>query len=560
MLLRSVAILTIFTALTTGADGADPQRWALLVGVDDYVSLQDLRFCGHDASALSDALRRSGFDDRRLFLLHDGATESRYRPFKANVEKQLDIVLNLAGPDDLVIVSFSGHGIHIDGKSYLCPNEAEDTRPDETMIAVDDVYKKFGECRAALKLLLVDACRNDPRPAGRKSAKPAEDRQSFGAVFDRPPEGIVVLASCAPGQISWEDEGLKHGVFMHHILRGLAGDADGNRNGRVTLGELYDFASNETKVYVANHFREIQVPAQRGEINGVFELPQSAPPKAFSNSLGMQFALLPAGKFTMGSPDGEPGRQVDEFPHEVRISRPFYMGVYEVTRGQFDQFVRAENYRTESERTGAGGWGVNLETNQFEGPNLKYSWRSPGFTQADDHPVVNVSWNDAQAFCAFLSRKEGRNYRLPTEAEWEYACRAGKQTAYEHGRDPEGLAQVGNTADQSFKARQPSGLNYGINGFDNCVFTSPVGRFKPNAFGLYDLAGNVNEWCLDRYAADYYLRSPASDPLGPAEGEHGVVRGGSWSLPESYARAARRNGIALNACNDGIGFRVVVVP
>jgi formylglycine-generating enzyme required for sulfatase activity len=558
MLPRCIAIPSICLALLGRAEAAEPQRWALLVGVDDYVSLQDLRFCGHDASALAETLRRSGFDERRVYLLHDGATESRYRPFKANVEKQLDIVLNLAGPDDLVIVSFSGHGVHLDGKSYLCPNEAEDSRPEETMIAVDEVYRKFGECRAALKLLLVDACRNDPRPAGRKSATPKEDRQSFGAVFDRPPEGIVVLASCAPGQISWEDEEMKHGVFMHHVLKGLGGEADGNRNGRVTLNELYDYASSETKVYVATKFREVQVPAQRGEINGVFELPRGAPQPEITNSLGMRLRLIPAGKFSMGSPDGEADREVDEFPHEVTITKPFYMGAYEVTRGQFAEFVRVENHKTDAET--AGGWGVNLETNQFEGPNLKYSWRNTGYAQTDEHPVSNVSWRDARAFCAFLSRKEGRTYRLPTEAEWEYACRAGTQKAFENGNDANALAQIGNVADQSFKARQPGGLDHGIDGFDSYVFSAPVGKFKPNAFGLYDMTGNAFEWCLDLYAADYYLNSPPADPLGPTEGDFAVIRGGSWVFPAALCRAASRHGHPRSECNDAIGFRVVVMP
>jgi hypothetical protein len=250
---------------------APPQRWALLIGVNDYVDFKDLRFAGADAAALGDSLAQSGFQRDHIFLLHDSAKEARYKPFKLNIDKQLSIVLNLAGPDDLVIVSFSGHGIHVDGKSFLCPSEADDTDPAGTMIAVDDIYKKFDGCKAALKLLVVDACRNDPRPATRKSATPEADRKNFAASFERPPDGIVVLTSCGPGQISYEDEKLKHGVFMHYLLSGLSGQADGNRNGRVTLGELYDYTSIETKTYVARAHNDFQMPGQRGEINGVFE-------------------------------------------------------------------------------------------------------------------------------------------------------------------------------------------------------------------------------------------------------------------------------------------------
>src|SRR5688572_14648156 len=212
---------------TAAATSAEPKRWALLVGVNDYVQFRDLAFAGADASALGEALVLSGFDPERVFLLNDEAEEARYRPFKKNIEKQLDIVLKVAGPDDTVIVSFSGHGIHIDGKSYFCPSEADDESPAETMIAVDDIYKKFESCPAALKLMVVDACRDDPRPPSRKSATPDADLKNFGGAFQRPPDGLVVLSSCGPGQKSYEDEEFKHGVFMHYVLQGLAGEADG---------------------------------------------------------------------------------------------------------------------------------------------------------------------------------------------------------------------------------------------------------------------------------------------------------------------------------------------
>ena len=162
----------------------------------------------------------------------------------------------------------------------------------------------------------------------------------------------------------------------------------------------------------------------------------------------MKLVEIPAGEFMMGNQDS-PEKLAKAFPaietrrieelfdekpmHRVRITKPFYMGAHEVTIGQFKKFMEQADYRTEAERDGTGGWGYNREKNDFEGRKLEYSWRNPGFEQADDHPIVNVTWNDAVAFCDWLGKKEGHKYRLPTEAEWEYACRAGTTTTYFSG-------------------------------------------------------------------------------------------------------------------------------
>ena len=159
------------------------------------------------------------------------------------------------------------------------------------------------------------------------------------------------------------------------------------------------------------------------------------------NSLGMQLAYIPAGKFGMGSPKDEPGRKDEERRHEVRLTREFYLGVHEVTVGQFRAFVRESGYKTDSDKDGKGSWGIT-PNGKFE-RDAKYDWKGPGFDQGDDHPVVDVSWNDAKAFCTWLSVKEGKSYRLPTEAEWEYACRAGTRTAYSFGDRSSGSRRGG---------------------------------------------------------------------------------------------------------------------
>ena len=287
------------------------------------------------------------------------------------------------------------------------------------------------------------------------------------------------------------------------------------------------------------------------------------PPKKLAVDLGkgvkLELVLIPAGEFKMGSPQDEKDRLGDEGPqHRVRITKPFFMGIHEVTIGQFRQFVADTSYKTEVEKgENPGAWGWNPDKKGYDF-NEKYSWRNAGFEQTDEHPVVNVSWNDAVAFCKWLSKKEHKNYRLPTEAEWEYACRAGTTTRYYSGDDPETLAKVGNVADASAKAKF-SDWKYTINARDGYVFTSPVGKFKPNAFGLYDMHGNVWEWCADWYGHEYYAASPANDPKGPASGSNRVDRGGGWDRYAGGCRSAFRNFITPGFRGGGLGFRVSLV-
>ena len=303
------------------------------------------------------------------------------------------------------------------------------------------------------------------------------------------------------------------------------------------------------------------------------------PPKKVAADLGggvkMELVLIPAGEFMMGGGESAEatatffnktyGKDLvqadwfkDEHPqHRVRITKPFYLGTYHVTRGQFQQFIADTGYKTDAEKgekPGANGW--NPDKKAIEDVNEKYSWQNTGFEQTDEHPVVNVSWNDAEEFCKWLSKKESRTYRLPTEAEWEYACRAGTTTRYYSGDDPETLAKVGNVPDATAKAKFPDWIRT-IKASDGYVFTAPVGKFKPNAFGLYDMHGNVWQWCADWYGADYYAKSPIDDPTGPDCGDGRVLRGGSWINWPFYARSAGRSRSTPDGRGGiGGGFRV----
>lgn len=277
--LRCLAIALWFAVVCPGLEAQQPARstrWALLVGVDNYIELGRLQYAGNDQRALAEQLAASGFPQDQVFLLHDQASENKYLPFRENIEKSLTLVLGLAEPGDLVIVGFSGHGVQLDGKSYICPVDARLDKLPATLVPLDDIYQRLGKCRASLKLLVVDACRNNVVPAGRRSMAMSRSLGEFAGAQERPPEGILLLASCGGGQVSMEDEKFGHGVFMHYVLEGLRGRA-ANEEGAVSLAGLYDYASLQTKKYVARKFNEQQTPALRGEINGPFVIAATAP-------------------------------------------------------------------------------------------------------------------------------------------------------------------------------------------------------------------------------------------------------------------------------------------
>ena len=289
-----------------------------------------------------------------------------------------------------------------------------------------------------------------------------------------------------------------------------------------------------------------------------------------ANSIGMKLVRVPAGEFLMGGQESAeelvkafptyhrpPDFFKDEYPrHRVRITKPFELGKYEVTVGQFRRFTDDTGYKTEAEKDGLGGWGYDAALGKCRGRDPKFNWRNPGFAQTDDQPVLDVTWNDAVAFCKWLSRKEGKTYRLPTEAEWEYACRAGTTTRYNNGDDPGKLAEVANVGSDKGRTTFPHVQELDIPKDGSAKFTVPVGKFPPNALGLCDMHGNVWEWCSDWYGADYYARSPVDDPTGPESGNRRVRRGGAWHSFPLWARASFRNWNTPGSRCVNLGFRV----
>jgi formylglycine-generating enzyme required for sulfatase activity/serine/threonine protein kinase len=252
-------------------------------------------------------------------------------------------------------------------------------------------------------------------------------------------------------------------------------------------------------------------------------------PKSYVvKDVGITTCLISAGRFTMGSPPGEKFRDpTGETPHKVRLTRPFYLSGHPITRGQFRQFVKEESYKTEAERA-----------------SEKPTWLEAGFPQDDDHTVVCVSWNDAVKFCEWLSKKTGQKYGLPTEAQWEYACR---------GKALDG-GGVEITTDPYYcgKTLTPKQANYGDSQLKG---TTKVGQYPPNGFGLFDMHGNCYQWCQD-WHGDYETKGEQVDPTGPADGLGRILRGGSWTSAASICRAANRKHYGPWVRHNTIGFRV----
>jgi|GEM_PF-2892706 len=276
-----------------------------------------------------------------------------------------------------------------------------------------------------------------------------------------------------------------------------------------------------------------------------------------ADGVAIDLVRVPAGKFQMGADPDDPFRIRDgrEDPrHEVTVSRPFDMSVCEISRGQFAAFIKESGYRTQAEREGwAFAW------NRYAWDKVAYaSWRNPGFEQTDEHPVICVSFDDAVAFCRWLSEKSGRAVRLPTEAQYEYAARAGADTSYPWGDEWEEGEGWANAADKT--ARETYRGWRAFPWTDGYLFTSPVGSYRANKFGLKDMTGNVWEWCADRFGHNYYKTSLAVDPLGPETGHQRVIRGGSWLSSPPRCRVAGRAGCDLRGwyCDYIIGFRVVI--
>lgn len=272
-----------------------------------------------------------------------------------------------------------------------------------------------------------------------------------------------------------------------------------------------------------------------------------------------ELVVIPAGSFMMGSPESEPERGFSQGPvHRVTIDRQIAVGRYELSRGEFARFVKESGHRTEAGKSD----GCDVWTGEEWAIQADKNWRNPGFEQTDDHPVVCVSWNDAQAYLSWLNSKvPGKGFRLLSEAEWEYAARAGKDgNRFPWGDDLDysQMCRHANGADGAAKVRVPGASNWMLAKCnDGYAYTAPGSALPPNEFGLYHMHGNAFEWVQDVYHENY-SGAPTDGNAWESGGDPSrrVMRGGSWNSYPWSLRSAYRNGITPDDRFDGTGFRL----
>jgi len=298
------------------------------------------------------------------------------------------------------------------------------------------------------------------------------------------------------------------------------------------------------------------VPADGARIDAATGLPT----RILHQASGVSLVLIPAGEFLMGAGVGEPVESGEERLHRRLIRRPFYLGETEVTVEQFRKFVRASKYQTDAERgveEGGHGRGTFAATPDGERRwTAEANWRNPfpnlkEYRMSEKHPVVHVSWNDARRFV------EHYGLQLPTEAQWEYAARAGSRTRFFWGDAARGGEGYGNVQDASGRKRFPR-WNSSFPFDDGVMLLSVAGQYRPNAWSIRDIVGNVTEWCQDAYQKDY--PGGGSDEAAASGDERSarVMRGGSWLDGPDFNRSATRLAFPPQARRDFVGFRVAL--
>jgi formylglycine-generating enzyme required for sulfatase activity len=588
------------------------QRHALVIGNDNYQYVERLQNSRSDARAVASVLEQSGFRVSVHIDLDLSALKGALRTFKAQVN---------AG--DEAVFFFAGHGVEIDGVSYLMPTDIKDESSDQVKddsVPLNRVLDDLREKRARFSLAIIDACRNNPFQSKGRSIG-----GSRGLAAPPVVTGQMVLYSAGAGQLALDTLGpgdpVRNGVFTRVLLREMArpgvevGEvmrsvreevaALAKSVGREQVPALYDqrlgrFFFRAPVAAAVPTAPQVQVPvvqspgidpesrfwdsAQRIDNRAAYEAYLAEYPRGRYAALARaaiarfevgdagytttaqlapqltqqpfatapapahraviptpgtvfrdcddcpEMVVIPGGAFLMGSPEGE--GDTDERPQRWVQVDAFSVGRFEVMRAEYRAFAEATG-RNDKDCAAWNGkeWVKDAARN----------WKYPGYVQDDGHPVACVSWEDAKAYTAWLSMRTGKTYRLLTEAEWEYAVRAGTVTRRFWGDDGNQSCEYANTADRNAKRTSlvvPDTASADCD--DEHAYTASVGRYQANGFGLYDMLGNVWEWVEDCWN-ETYAGAP-TDGRAWTQGECGrrVLRGGSWLNIPGHVRAAYR--------------------
>lgn len=589
------------------------KKYALVVGISQYADpeITDLSFAARDAEEVGQCLVEvCGFDEVRTL-----ASGGDYEPDHVNVVDALCNLAPLLSQDDLFLFYFAGHGIEAKSGARLLTSNSRIRMPELASVSMEVLSDCLSRIECADRVLILDACRNDPRKGmgDEDNLLTSGFSRDIMAMAETPVEGVVpttcVLFSCRPGERAYEWPDMQHGAFSHYLLEGLRGAAaDGS--GRITVQGLGQYVESQVprwakkartprpqtpwgeqkgswrevllaarlasapdpeprvvlsqknvaaldkpavrlesapsgqsptperkpKVHIPD-FLEPVADAQYARLGGLNAGSEAAqkrqmqwvqkgyPLEAVMKETGIVFCLVPPGEFQMGASPGDSEAFDDEKPqHKVAIPSPLYVAKFPVTQQQW-QAVMGQN----------PAW-FHTGMVMKKGGIFKQEKRLEADTK--EHPVERVSWEDCQGYLNRvhdrLDLEFGKAIRLPTEAEWEYACRAG-------------------TTDSRYGNLDAIGWFGGNSGST----THPVGQKRPNAWGLHDMIGNVYEWCEDNWHGGYKT-APCDGSAWPGCESARVVRGGSWYHPPQFCRSSYRYWFEPDIRLSCIGFRVVV--
>jgi len=615
-------------------------KWAIMVGIDHYEdpNVSNISCAVSDVEMIYRILvdpNLGGFSQEQVVLITD---KSEKKPTRANILRSLKETLNKEVSTFLFY--YTGHGIELNGQSYLVPRDVEADFPEDRGIPLSTIKDMLAKSKAQSKVVILDACHSGESAAISEGTRMGNDYQNF--LMSQIPN-MVILASASKNQIANEDAIQGHGIFSLAMASGLSGEADTNGDGLITTEELFPYVRDWVKRWVKDHNAPPQDPFTSGYISDkivlslttsqILQVEDTEPPqiiliepsgdtragsldvetqgheirisgyvrdnvkvarvsvdnemvplieplsqasapvdslafsrlislpsdvgmravvvRAFDTSGNVQYlnitfrvpllpamipetVYVPARSFLMGSNTGRP----DEAPQRTVELSAYEMGIYEVTNAQFATFVNETGHLTTAERE-MGSY-LSKPGDFFPGA----SWNHPhgpedSVVGKEDHPVVHVSFYDAVEYCKWLSRRSGRSFRLPTEAEWERAARGKDGRKYPWG-----------------DAIDPGRANYKTGG----KWLTPTGAYEKgkSKIGCYDMAGNAREWC-----ADWYAMRPEvvyKDPKGPGDGSYRVVKGGSWFSDANMLRTSARSDVDQEQTADDLGFRVAVSP
>jgi formylglycine-generating enzyme required for sulfatase activity len=527
------------------------KRTALVIGNSDYSNhlFPSLENPVNDAKDLAVVLRKLGFE---VIELLDANRQQMNRAIRSFRDK---LLIN----QGVGLFYYSGHGVDYAGKNHLIPlgnkiKVSYDVDETAETIAVSYVLNEMQKAGNHMNFLVLDACRKARKIKLSSSGDKGMRAIPEGLKVPDLVHGFLIAYAAAPGKAALSGVGERNSPYVKHLMRfiqepNLSVEAMFKKVGAAVIREttmqqepgfytqLYDpfsFNPQAVKPKVVDNSSELlkRISELENKIDNLIvptPVVKKAKSKVFKDPLKVggfapEMVRIPAGSFRMGDIQG--GGDSDEKPvHRVSVDS-FAMGKYEVTVGDFRKFVNDANYKTDAEKLGSC-WTYDNGWKDVKGAN----WRNTKFSQNDNHPVVCVSWNDATAYTKWLSNQTGKEYRLPTEAEWEYAARAGTDTKYWWGNDID-----------------KSKANYN----NNIKKTSPVGNYKSNQFGLYDTSGNVWEWTCSEWGNPYN----GNEKQCVTTGIRFVLRGGSWYRGPRDLRSAFRSRNEPTGRNVFYGFRV----